>query len=81
MTTKRKVVAVHKNSQGDLEKFKLNDGTILEFGEMVDAIDRGEFPELMAVYGKPSDDGYQPLVIKSMPDGDPTNNLSNLPIF
>lgn len=71
-----KVVGVRKNSGGDLEAFKLDDGRILSFEECRDAIHHGELPDLICTKGK-SDS----IIIRSTPDGDPSNNLSNLPQF
>lgn len=71
-----KVVGVHKNGDGDLEQFKLDDGRILSFEECRAAIHAGELPDLICTNGK-SDS----IIIRSTPDGDESNNLSNLPTF
>lgn len=71
-----KVVAVHKNEEGNLEMFKLDDGRVLSFDECRQAINNGELPDLICTYGK-----SDAIIIRSQPDGDPSNNLSNLPTF
>lgn len=76
-----KVVATRKGTGGDLIAFKLDDGRELNFGECVTAIHNKEIEGLMVVDGKTRNDGSIPLVIRSYGDGDPTNNLSNLPNF
>ncbi len=71
-----KVVGVHKNSEGNLEQFKLDDGRVLSFEECRAAIHNGELPDLICTEGK-----SDRIIIRSTPDGDPSNNLSNLPEF
>lgn len=71
-----RVIGVHKNSSGDLEKFKLDDGRILTFEECREAIHQGELPDLICTKGKGDS-----IIIRSTPDGDVSNNLSNLPQF
>lgn len=73
--TKREVVAVRKDENGNLSEFKLDDGTVYDFQECWDAINRGEL-NLIATIGK---EGAP--VIRSYGDGDKSNNLSNLPPF
>lgn len=75
-TSQRKeVVATRKNGDGNLIGFKLNDGTEYDFDQCWSAIERGEL-DLIATTGK---DGAP--VIRSKGDGNPYNNLSNLPEF
>lgn len=71
-----KVIAVHKNYDGNLESFKLDDGRVLSFDECRVAINNGELPDLICTYGK-----SDAIIIRSQPDNDPSNNLSNLPEF
>lgn len=70
-----KVVAVKKNDEGNLSKFKLNDGRVVNLDECAAMCDCGEL-SLTHTTGK---DGAP--VIRSYPDGDESNNLSNLPEF
>lgn len=71
-----KVVAVHKNDDGNLEAFKLDDGRVLSFDECRDAIHNGELPDLICTYGRSG-----AVIIRSQADGKRENNLSNLPEF
>ena len=71
-----KVVGVHKNSDGNLEQFKLDDGRVLSFEECRNAIHNGDLPDLICTEGKSGS-----IIIRSQPDGDESNNLSNLPQF
>lgn len=72
---KKEVIAVRKDNEGNLSEFKLNDGTVYDFKECWDAINRGEL-DLIATTGK---EGVS--IIRSHGDGNPDNNLSNLPTF
>ena len=69
------VVAVRKDTDGNLSMFKLEDGTVLDYGQCLDYIHQGQL-NLIATEGKSG-----ALIIRSQADGDPYNNLSNLPIF
>lgn len=71
----KEVVAVRKDEDGNLSEFKLDDGTVYNFQECWDAINRGEL-DLIATTGK---EGVP--VIRSYGDGDKSNNLRNLPSF
>lgn len=73
--TKKEVVAVRRNEEGNLCCFKLNDGTEYDFNQCWEAITRGEL-DLIATTGK---EGVP--VIKSRGDEDLSNNLQNLPSF
>ena len=76
-----KVIAVSKDTDGDILLYKLDDGRIVGFEECKELIHNGELPDLMCVLGRPASDGYQHEIIRSKPDGDVNNNLSNLPTF
>lgn len=79
---KARVVAVRKDKQGDIVRYKLNDGRVMDFDGMRQLIHNDEVENLMCVPGRPYEgSGDQPLVIRSFPDGDITNNLDNLPLF
>lgn len=72
-----KVVAVAKEkSNQNIIAFKLDDGTILNYEDCINAINAGQLPELML--GRARDGS---ITIKGVADGDPSNNLQNLPIF
>ena len=72
---KREVIAVRHGENGELVAFKLNDGTVYDFNQCWDAVNRGEL-DLIATTGKSG-----APVIRSRGDGDLDNNLSNLPVF
>ena len=72
-----KIVKVQKDPKtGDLVAFQLDDGRELNFFDYYAAIDRGEIEGVLATNGR---DGTP--VIRTYPDGDPSNNLQNLPTF
>lgn len=71
-----KIVAVRKNSDGDLKEFKLDNGRIVSFKDAYDMGCTGEIEGIICTSGRD-----EALVIRSMPDGDPSNNLANLPTF
>lgn len=71
-----KIVAVRKDSYGSLEAFKLDDGRELDYITAYDMIVDGKITGVIATTGRDNR-----LIIRSMPDGDPSNNLDNLPIF
>lgn len=71
-----KVVATKKDETGRIYAFKLDDGRVMDYTQCMNAIDNGELPDLMYI---PTQTGS--MSIRSMPDGDPTNNLSAMPDF
>lgn len=70
-----KVVAVRKDGDGDLCGFKMNDGSTYDFEGAKNLIHEGKL-DLICTTGN---NGTE--VIRSYPDGDESNNLSNLPEF
>lgn len=70
-----KVTAVRKDEEGNLSEFKLNDGRVVDFYGCKDLINEGKL-DLISTTGK---NGVE--IIRSKPDGDPSNNLSELPEF
>lgn len=69
------VVAVRKTGDGALCGFKMNTGMECDFNETKQLIHDGKL-DLICTMGK---GGVE--VIRSRPDGDDSNNLSNLPEF
>ena len=70
-----RIVAVRKDGS-DIYQFKLEDGTVLSQPEAVDAVKNnqiGDYVISTSVYGEE--------FIRSYPDTNPANNLSNLPEF
>lgn len=72
------VVAVRKNENGAITAFKLADGTVMQYEQAVEYLKQNPsgFDNLILQQGNQGD-----LIIRSKPDGDPTNNLDNLPTF
>lgn len=71
-----KIVAVSKNSDGDLVQFKLDDGTIINLAQAIDMCEQGLLPDYRVGVSR-ADTQF----IRNVGDGDPTNNLDNLPTF
>jgi hypothetical protein len=69
-------VAVRKNGDGDLTSFKTSSGRELQYEEALQAVKNGTIQGVNAFKGK---DGE--LYIRGDADGDPTNNLDNLPTY
>lgn len=72
----RKIVAVRKNDDGDLTNVQFSDGTAVSIEQAIHMAQNGEIEHVNVFEGR---DGH--LHIRSNPDGDPTNNLDNLPTF
>ncbi|GGD02654.1 hypothetical protein GCM10007216_36760 [Thalassobacillus devorans] len=70
------VVAVRKNSDGDIIELKLTSGQVVDYKQARQMADSGEIEHVNTFRGK---DGDKHL--RSDADGDPTNNLDNLPTF
>jgi hypothetical protein len=74
--TKPHVVAVRKNGDGDIIKLQLSDGNEVDYLVAQRMASQGLIENLQVFEGK---DGEKHL--RSIPDGDPSNNLDNLPLF
>jgi hypothetical protein len=73
------IVAVHKENRYGNEAivaFKLEDGTVLDYAQMLDASQNGGFQGLRVQENREGE-----LIIRSVPDGSLDNNLDNLPRF
>jgi hypothetical protein len=68
------IVAVRKNGRGNIEAFKLEDGTILDYYQMLKSEHMLEGLRI-----QPNREGE--LIVRSVPDGYSDNNLDNLPNF
>lgn len=68
------IVAVRMDGS-DVEMYKLSDGTIVDEQRAVLMVRNGEIEN--CIVSNRNDIEY----IRSMPDGDPNNNLQNLPRF
>ena len=71
-----KVVAVSKDETGRMEYFRLDDGRTVNLRECANLVLAGELPDL--VVGSTVDNL---VTVRSEPDHDLSNNLSNLPEF
>ncbi|MFD2116189.1 DUF3892 domain-containing protein [Paenibacillus yanchengensis] len=69
-------VAVQKNGDGDLTAFKTSDDRVLDYEAAKQEINAGKISGVNLFKGK---DGE--LYIRGDADGDPTNNLDQLPLF
>ena len=76
MNTRETFVAVQKNGDGDLTAFQTNSGRVMNYQEALQAVQNGEIAGVNAFKGRDGD-----TYIRGDADGDPTNNLDNLPMF
>lgn len=76
MDNREQFVAVQKNGDGDLTGFKTSSGRVLDYEQALQEVKDGRIAGVNAFKGK---DGA--LHIRGDADGDPTNNLDNLPGF
>ena len=69
-------VAVQKNGDGDLTSFKTSGGRILSYEQALDEVKNGTIAGANTFKGR---DGE--FYVRGDADGDPSNNLDNLPTF
>ncbi|AZN43702.1 DUF3892 domain-containing protein [Paenibacillus albus] len=69
-------VAVQKNGDGDLTSFQTSNGRVLNYEEALAEVESGAIAGVNSFKGK---DGE--TYIRGNADGDPTNNLDQLPNF
>ncbi|MGO4182412.1 DUF3892 domain-containing protein [Paenibacillus sp. TAF43_2] len=74
--TREQIVAVQKDGDGDLTAFKTNSGRVLDYATALQEVQAGHIAGVNAFKGK---DGE--IYIRGDADGDPTNNLDQLPMF
>lgn len=70
------VVAVRKNGDGDIIQLKLNTGNVVDYKTAQQMVQNKEIKNLNVFRGRDDD-----MHLRSNADGDPSNNLDNLPIF
>lgn len=70
-----KIVAVRKNKDGDITDFKMDNGQEIGYSQAVQMAKNGQIDQV-DVFNK-----YGREIIRSEPDSDKSNNLSNLPTF
>lgn len=70
------VVAVRKNGDGDIVELKLSNGQVVDYKTAQQLVQGRQIANLNVFKGR---DGEPHL--RSNADGDPSNNLDNLPAF
>ena len=76
MDEKETFVAVQKNGDGDIINFKTSTGRVLSYRKALQEVEQGAISGVNIFTGK---DGEH--YIRGNADGDPTNNLDELPTF
>jgi len=74
--TRESFVAVQKNGDGDITAFQTSSGRTLNYEEALQEVQGGAIQGVNAFKGR---DGE--TYIRGDADGDPSNNLDNLPTF
>lgn len=72
----RAIVGVRKDGRGNIEAFRLEDGTTLNYAQMMNAVNQDAVSGLRIQANREGE-----LIIRSVPDGFTDNNLDNLPQF
>lgn len=75
-TTRESFTAVQKNGSGDLTAFQTSAGRVLDYQQALAEVQAGAIAGVNVFKGK---DGE--MYIRGDADGDPTNNLDQLPHF
>lgn len=73
---REQIVAVQKNGDGDLTSFKTSTGRVLDYQTALQEVEAGQIAGVNAFKGR---DGE--TYIRGDADGDPSNNLDQLPTF
>lgn len=74
--SKPHVIAVRKNGDGDIIKLQLSNGNEVDYLVAQRLAEQGQIDNVQVFTGR---DGDKHL--RSIPDGDPSNNLDNMPLF
>ncbi|HTG68114.1 MAG TPA: DUF3892 domain-containing protein [Candidatus Udaeobacter sp.] len=74
--TRESIVAVQKDGDGDLTAFKTTSGRVLDYAAALQEVKAGHIAGVNTFKGK---DGE--FYIRGDADGDPSNNLDQLPTF
>lgn len=74
--TREQIVAVQKNGDGDLTAFKTASGRVLDYATALQEVQAGHISGVNTFKGR---DGE--FYIRGDADGDPSNNLDQLPNF
>lgn len=78
MASKKEIVAVRKNGDGDIQEVQFNDGSTASVEQ---AIQMAEEDGIANVNTGATRGENSHKTLRSDPDGDPSNNLDNLPEF
>jgi hypothetical protein len=70
------VVAVKKNGDGDIIELKLSSGTVVGYKQAQEMAKNGQIQHVNVFKGRDGDEH-----LRSDADGDPSNNLDNMPTF
>jgi hypothetical protein len=70
------IVGVNKNGQGDVQEFKLANGQILTYADVINAAQSNTTTGLIVQEGNTGN-----VILRSAPDAHKENNLDNLPSF
>lgn len=70
------VVAVRKNGEGDIVELKLSSGQVVDYKQAQQMAKNKEIEHVNVFMGKDHEEH-----LRSDADGDPTNNLDQLPTF
>lgn len=70
------VVAVRKNGDGDIVELQLDSGAVVDYKTAQSMVKNKEIKNLNVFRGRDGDEH-----LRSNADGDPSNNLDNLPTF
>ncbi|MGG4394119.1 DUF3892 domain-containing protein [Paenibacillus thiaminolyticus] len=76
MDNRETIVAVQKNGDGDLTAFQTSTGRQLSYEQALNEVQVGNIAGVNVFKGR---DGG--MYLRGDADGDPTNNLDNLPLF
>ncbi|MFH5182960.1 DUF3892 domain-containing protein [Paenibacillus sp. TAB 01] len=69
-------IAVQKNGDGDITAFKTSSGRVLQYDQALQEVRSGNIEGVNVFKGRDGD-----FYIRGDADGDPTNNLDQLPGF
>jgi hypothetical protein len=76
MMANEQFVAVQKNGDGDITAFKTSGGRVLDYETAKQEVQQGNIQGVNVFKGRDGD-----MYIRGDADGDPSNNLDNLPNF
>ncbi|AOZ91578.1 hypothetical protein PNBC_15570 [Paenibacillus crassostreae] len=76
MSGREQFIAVQKNGDGDLTAFQTSSGRVLAYEQALQEVNAGAIAGVNIFKGR---DGG--MYIRGDADGDPSNNLDQLPIF